>query len=164
MSHTLHSTPLGTEEAGALQSCGTALRLYRERLWGYSQEELAKLLLVPQSWVRRMEEGDPNIPLGVWMRAWRRVYNDPIKGETLLQAVQKLAGDPADIIARAGMVAAAQAAGEPVNPRISADAAYDMESEQKEVLNWMSRIAHRPPQTAEDPTDPEDPTSGGISP
>lgn len=123
------------------ESIGAALRVYRTQILRYSQTAMAERLGCSRSTLVRMEQGDPRIPIGVWLAAWSRVYQNPVTRQTVLQAVIQVAGDHRDAVARDRMVAAAKACGEPINPLLSADAADDREIAQQSVWEWMQTRA-----------------------
>ena len=138
------------EEQEALREWGESLRILRERLMKCSQSELARRLGISRSTVVRMEQGDPRIPVGFWMRAWRRLYQDPVNGITVLQVIRD-ATHPKAAIARQQMLEAATRCAL-LDPHLSGDAVEDARLSHQRALGWMAayRAQHPSPPVAPD--------------
>lgn len=157
------------EEQAVLQEWGESLRILREYLMKCSQSDLARRIGVSRSTVVRMEQGDPRIPVGFWMRAWRRLYQDPVNGVTVLQTIRE-ATNPKAAVARQQMLEAAARYQEPLDPQLSGDAVEDARMSHKRTLGWMAeyRAKHSSPPMAPDeqrgPTDEPDSSSLEMKP
>lgn len=92
-------TILQRDGTQAMREFGENLRTYRTHLVVCSQDEMARRIGVSRSTYLRMESGDPRIPIGCWIGAWRRLYLDRENGLSLLTGLLSLS-DPTEPLAR----------------------------------------------------------------
>lgn len=90
---------LKSDGSQALRQFGENLRTYRTHLVGCSQDEMAQRIGISRSTYLRMEAGDPRIPIGCWIGAWRRLYLDRENDLSLLTGLLALL-DPTEPLAR----------------------------------------------------------------
>ncbi len=127
----------------ALRQIGESLRVYRANLVAVSQEEMARRIGVSRSTYIRMESGDPRVPLGCWIGAWRRLYLDRRHDLSVLTGMLALL-DPTEPLARAQTQEAQE-----IMQRRQGDIASDIERQMASVMEWYQRNGHTP-------RDPED--------
>jgi transcriptional regulator with XRE-family HTH domain len=130
----------------AVREIGKNLRAYRIHLVKCSQEEMAKRIGISRSTYSRMEAGDPRIPVGCWIGAWRRLYLDRDNDLSVLDGLLSVL-DPTEPLARDQMQ---RTHAEICRQRGEGDIVDDSEREVREVMAMVMADCQDNPECPKD--------------